>query len=270
MLIDLHHHILPGLDDGPAEFKESLEMARIAVSEGFKQIVCTPHIYPGVYQNDRRIIQQAIRKFQRILDEKNIPLKLLIGADIRVTSTLLNDLQTGHAPTINGGNYFLAEPPHVDYPIYLKDAISSYLAAGYTPILTHPERLSWAQTHYNLFEELVEMGCWIQITAASLTGFFGKPARRLSFRMLADGLVHVVATDAHSASYRKPEIRNAFVIASKLVGAEEANNIFYLRPQAVVNNLDPQTIVKVPTLALKPAKRFMRKCLVHIKSTLLV
>jgi protein-tyrosine phosphatase len=248
MRIDLHNHILPGIDDGPKHLDESLEMAKIALSEGIEVLVCTPHIYPGVYHNDSASIQRAVKKLQQALKKAELPLKLMVGADAHVTPNLLENLQSGVVPSINGGRYFLLEPPHVGFPSYLKDEVKRYLAAGYVPILTHPERLDWAHQHYALFKELVLMGCWIQITAASLTGFFGAAVKRLTQRLMLDGLVHVVATDAHSSKFRKPELKAAFASAVKLVGREEAHALFDLRPRAVIENQPPETVVAVPCL----------------------
>jgi protein-tyrosine phosphatase len=257
MRIDLHNHILPGIDDGPKQLEESLEMAKIALDDGIEVIVCTPHIFPGMYHNDSAIIRRAANRLQRKLDEVGLPLRLMIGADAHVTPNLLEDLQSGVVPSINGGRYFLLEPPHVGFPSYLKLEIKRYLAAGYVPLLTHPERLDWARQHYALFKELVAMGCWIQITAASLTGFFGAGVKQISERLLLDGLVHVVATDAHSSRFRKPELKAAFARTVQLVGYEEAQAIFDLRPLAVIENHTPESVTVVPYLLDNFFKRVM-------------
>ena len=265
MLIDLHHHLLPGIDDGPSKDEESLDMARIAVSEGFDVVVCTPHAYPGMYENDTQSILKALQTFQRKLDKANIPLKLMIGADAHIHPALLSKLQAGEVPTINESRYFLLEPPHVNYPAFLKEAVASYLSAGYIPIITHPERLDWAQEKYEVLRDLVFMGCWMQITSASITGYFGKRARRLSIRMLADGLVHVVATDAHSARHRKPEIKAAFATVSRLVGQAEAQAIFYERPLSVIKNVDLNPLQNAPAVRLGVFKRLIWKQLTYLK-----
>jgi protein-tyrosine phosphatase len=248
MRIDLHNHILPGIDDGSKQIEESLEMAKIAIDDGIEVLVCTPHIFPGVYHNDTAIIRRAVNKLQRTLDEAGLSLRLMIGADAHVSPNLLEDLQSGVVPSINGGRYFLLEPPHVGFPTYLKAEVKRYLAAGYVPVLTHPERLDWARKHYALFKELVDMGCWMQITAGSLTGFFGAGVKQLTERCLLDGLVHVVATDAHSSSCRKPELKAAFARAVKLVGHEEAQALFEVRPLAVIENHAPEAVLAVPYL----------------------
>ncbi len=257
MRIDLHNHILPGIDDGPKQLAESLEMAKIALDDGIEVLVCTPHIFPGVYHNNTAIIQRAVNRLQRKLDEAGLPLRLMMGADAHVTPNLLEDLQSGVVPSINGSRYFLLEPPHVGFPSYLKAEVKRYLDAGYVPVLTHPERLDWAHQHYALFKELAAMGCWIQITAASLTGFFGKGVKRLTERLLLDGVVHVVATDAHSSSFRKPELKAAFARAVALVGHEEAQALFELRPLAVIENHAPEGVLAVPYLYDHFFKRFI-------------
>lgn len=132
-MIDLHCHLLPGIDDGAPDLETSLEMARIAFADGIRTLACTPHIYPGVYENTGDGIRQAVAALQKALDEAEIALKLVVGADIHVDPDLLLKLRGGEAPTLGGTRYFLLEPPHHVALPRIADFVFNLVAAGYTP-----------------------------------------------------------------------------------------------------------------------------------------
>src|SRR6185312_1248210 len=149
-MIDLHCHILPGIDDGAPDLATSLAMARLAVADGITVTACTPHILPGVYNNSGAMIGAAVARLRVALAEAEIPLRLVAGADVHVAPDLVAQLGAGSALTINGSRYLLLEPPHHVLPPRLEDHIFHLQTAGYVPILTHPERLSWIDAHYRL------------------------------------------------------------------------------------------------------------------------
>ena len=199
-MIDLHCHLLPGIDDGSPDLETSLEMARIAVADGIVTMACTPHIYPGVYDNTGDGIRQGIEKLQKALDTWRIPLKLVAGADAHVDAELLAKLRSGDAPSLAGSRYFLLEPPHHVAPPRFADFVFNLMAGGFVPLITHPERLSWIEDHYATFCSLVDQGAWLQVTAGSLTGRFGSRPRYWGERLLGEGRVHVLATDSHGVN----------------------------------------------------------------------
>ena len=172
-MIDLHCHLLPGIDDGATTVRDSLEMARIAAADGITLTACTPHIYPGMYENTSASIRDAITALEAELTAAGIALALTIGADAHLTPELLSRLGAGTAPTLGSTRYFLLEPPHHVTPPRFEDHVASFLAAGYVPIITHPERLTWIDEHYDLFVRAVQRGAWLQVTSGSLTGDFG-------------------------------------------------------------------------------------------------
>jgi protein-tyrosine phosphatase len=247
-VIDLHCHMLPGIDDGAPDEATSLEMARIAVADGITTTACTPHIYPGLYENDAAGIKVGIVKLQRRLFDEGIALKLTIGADAHLTPELLGRLRAGTAPSLAGGRYFLLEPPHTIAPPRFAESMFDFVAAGYTPVLTHPERLSWIKQHYAVFVALVKSGVWMQVTAGSLNGRFGEAAKHFGEKMLDDGLVHLLATDAHSTRHRPPLLAEGRRAAEKFVGAEEAARLVFDRPQAILDNRPPKEVAPVPAM----------------------
>ena len=239
-MIDLHTHILPGIDDGAKTLGVSLDMARIAVADGIHTMACTPHIYPGMYMNDGPDIQRRVGELQQALNTAGIALKLVVGADVHLVPGLLDGLRNGRVPTLHGSRYFLLEPSHTTPPPRLEDSVFNLIASGYTPIITHPERLTWVETHYPTFLKLIEQGAWMQITAGALTGIFGPRAQYWGERFLGEGHTHLIASDAHSAGRRQPRLSEARELARRLLGEEEAERLVVGRPQAVLDNLPPQ------------------------------
>jgi protein-tyrosine phosphatase len=247
-MIDLHCHILPGIDDGAKDLVSALEMARIAVQDGIRYTACTPHIYPGVYENDSGGIRGARQALQARLEQEGIDLQLAYGADTHLVPEMLSGIREGRIPTLNGGRYFLLEPPHHVAPPQFKTLVFNTIAAGYTPLITHPERLTWADEHYEDFVELAHQGAWIQVTAGALTARFGRAARYLGEQMLDDGIVHVIATDAHDTRNRPPLLGEGREAAIEWVGREEAERMVQERPLAVLENRDPGSVTPVAAL----------------------
>ena len=247
-MIDLHCHLLPGIDDGSQDLATSLAMARIAAADGIRICACTPHIYPGLYENTAAGIRARVAALQIHLDEAGIALRLTSGADAHLTPELFGRIRDGTAPTLHGGRYFLLEPSHHVAPPRFEESVFNFTAAGYVPLITHPERLTWIDGKYGVFESLFRSGAWIQITAGSLTGRFGSNAQYWAERMLDDGIVHLLATDAHSIKHRPPLLAEGMQAAEKWVGAEEARRLVFDRPQAVIDNLPPADVAPVPAL----------------------
>jgi len=236
-MIDLHCHILPGIDDGAPDLATSLAMARIAVADGIEVIACTPHIYPGLYENTAQGIRVAIAALQKSLDDEGIPLRLVEGADVHLTPELLVDLRADRIPTLNRTRYLLLEPPHHVAPPRFEEQIFNLLAAGYVPLITHPERLTWIEMNYPMFLRIAKGGAWLQITAGALTGRFGNRPRYWAERLLDEGPVQIIATDAHSVHRRPPLLAEARVAAEKRVGTAESWALVRDRPAAILNNL---------------------------------
>lgn len=238
-MIDLHCHILPGIDDGAPDLDEALRMARVAVADGIRVTACTPHIYPGMYENDAAGIRAAIAAFREVLHREDIPLQLVEGADVHLTPDLVAGLRAGRIPTLNGSRYFLFEPPHHVAPPRLENVVFDLVSAGYVPVLTHPERLSWIDGHYPLFAKLIKGGAWMQLTAGAITGRFGGRPRYWAERMLDEGLVHIVATDAHRADKRPPLLAEAREAVAKRCGEAVAEAMVSGVPDAMLRDLPP-------------------------------
>lgn len=245
-MIDLHSHILPGIDDGSKSLEMSLEMARIAVADGIRTMACTPHIYPGLYMNDAAGIAAACDALQRALDEHGIALQLTTGADVHLVPGLVKGLRAGEVPSLNGTRYVLLEPPHHVAPPRFAELVFDLVANGYTPVITHPERLTWVANHFPTFVELTRQGAWMQVTAGALTGVFGPNAQYWGERFVGEGLTHILATDAHSTGRRVPVLSEALAVAERLLGREEAQQLVQGRPSAIMSDLPPGQAAPLP------------------------
>jgi protein-tyrosine phosphatase len=249
-MIDLHCHLLPGIDDGSVSVEMSMEMARLATADGITTTACTPHIYPGLFENTGPDIRERVSRLSEIFGESGIALELTYGADIQIVPSLVDGLRTGLMPTLGDSRYFLFEPPHHTVPSGFAQLIFDALASGYVPVITHPERLTWLDdSHYPWFVSAAKQGAWLQVTAGAVTGRFGRQAKYWSERFLADGLVHILATDAHEPVHRPPLLAEGREAAEAWVGAEEATRLVEDRPRAILENLSPEEVLQPPGLA---------------------
>ncbi|SFU47132.1 protein-tyrosine phosphatase [Methylobacterium sp. 174MFSha1.1] len=233
-MIDLHCHLLPGIDDGPATLSEALDLARMAAGQGITTIACTPHILPGVYDNEGPAIRAAVGRMQAALDEAGLPLRLVAGADLHISPDNVARLRSGEALALDGSRYVLIELPHVILPPRMDHALFDILSAGYVPILTHPERTGWIERDYAFVGRLARSGVAMQITAGAFTGAFGRRARYWAERMLDEGLVDLVASDAHDAVRRPPLLAEAREAVRLRAGADCTRRIFEAVPEAIL------------------------------------
>jgi len=230
-------------------------MARKAVEDGIEVIACTPHIYPGLYENTAQGIHQGVEALQAELDREGVELKLSFGADTHLTPDLVAGLRSGRIPSLGDTRYFLLEPPHHVAPPHFDEFVFNVLTAGYVPIVTHPERLTWVEDHYDVFVRLAEAGAWMQLTSGSLTGRFGKRTQYWAERFLDDGVVHILATDSHSVDRRPPLLAEGRDAAARRLGDEEAVNLVETRPRGILDDLEPARMPAVPReLGEYPAK----------------
>jgi protein-tyrosine phosphatase len=254
-VIDLHCHILPGIDDGAPDLSVSLDMARAFVADGVTHVACTPHILPGLYHNSGPQIRRAVQQLQHNLDAQGVALQLVVGADNHVVPDFVAGLRSGHLVSLADTRYVLVEPPHHVPPPRLEELFFSILAAGYVPILTHPERLSWIKSHYGAIERLAHAGVWMQVTAGSLSGAFGGNAQYWAERMLDEGRVRILATDAHDTRRRPPNLSEGRDLAAARVGASEAEHLVVTRPMGVLADVAPSGLPVPAAVAPSDAER---------------
>jgi protein-tyrosine phosphatase len=233
-VIDIHCHILHGIDDGPDHFEESVEMARIAYADGIRKIVATPHIKDSLIPLEA--IESKIYALSKRLSGRKIDVRLFRGADVRIRQDAASLLPY----TINGTQYILTEFPHTYLPRNAGEILFGLMLEGLHPILTHPERNLAVLMNPDILFDLLQPGISVQITAGSLTGDFGPDIRACAAYLLRKGIVSFIATDAHSPTERRPVLSAGVKDAGKIVGDEKAIRMVTENPERVLQGLPLQ------------------------------
>ncbi len=234
-MIDIHSHILPGLDDGPQSMAEALQMCRIASSDGIRTIVATPHYNPGSPGWSVTQLQECLTALQKAVRAAGIDLTLLPGAETTLTPELTS-LLIGNDTflTINRGIYFLVEfGPH-SVPANAEQFLTSLLSVGLVPVIAHPERCTWFTYRPEMLTRLARLGALLQLTAGSILGHFGPEARNLCRYLITGGMAHVIASDAHDCGDRSPLLSEAVSLVADLVGREAARAMVTTTPAAII------------------------------------
>ncbi|MFB5663410.1 tyrosine-protein phosphatase [Alteribacillus sp. HJP-4] len=209
-MIDIHSHILPGLDDGPQTMEETIKLIKTAEQEGIHTIVAAAHHHNSDYVNPGPYIINCVHELHEILRDKGIGVTILAGQENRMNGELINELESGQAIAINGGRYVLIEFSPEEVPNYTKKLFYDMQLRGYIPVIVHPERNQYFQEHPMELYQFVKSGAVTQITAQSLTGRADKKSSSFAEQMLNHNLVHAVASDAHSVDARPFELGAAY------------------------------------------------------------
>ena len=239
-MIDIHSHILPGIDDGAKDLDESLALLSIAQSDGITHMVATPHIHLGRFNNSVSHIYEDLAQLQSAALAADINITLAVAAEVRLDVELMTLVMSNKLPfigCIGGVNYLLLELPHSHVPQGYDKFISWLVKQNIKVIIAHPERNRDIQAKPFYLERLKQLGCDFQLTASSVEGGWGSKPQDISFDMLNNGLVTYVASDAHSVKRRPPILSKAKHIVSDLIGAEKAHELFYLNPQRLTEQL---------------------------------
>lgn len=240
--VDIHCHLVPGIDDGAKSWQESLAMARMAVADGIETIVVTPHQLGGYAHNSGEMIRQRTAELQRELDAHDILLRVLPGADVRIDNGMIEGLKNGGVLTLGDHRrHVLLELPHEMY-FPLEPVLDDLARAGMVGILSHPERNQGLLKQPALVESLVDYGCLMQVTAGSLTGTFGPNSRDMAEWMLGEGIVHFISTDAHGPRARRPLLGRAFQRTAELAGEETAIALCCGNPAAIASGHDVEAV----------------------------
>ncbi len=220
-MFDLHSHMLPGLDDGAADLRQSLAMARMAVDDGIQGVVCTPHWSSAHYENTRSRILNGVETLAQEFSNNGISLAVFAGAELRLDGSLSDGIRAGKLVTINDtGRFALIELPEVFSPQSLEHFFWQLQLQGITPVISHPERNHGFLKNPAALYGLVKKGALAQLTAASVLGSFGKEVQKFSFLLLKHRMCHVLATDAHETKFRAPRLGEACRIVAQICGGK--------------------------------------------------
>jgi protein-tyrosine phosphatase len=232
--VDLHCHCLPGLDDGVATMDDAIELCRELVADGVTTVVATPHQLGRYADNSAVRIRRAASALQTKVADEQIPLHILPGADVRLDERLLKLVEIGEVLSIaDRGRYLLLELPHelfVD-PQFL---LAALLQRGVVPVLTHLERYRYLRGAWKQIRSWISQGAVLQITAGSLLGDFGRSAREMAWQLARQGVVDLVATDAHDAAHRRPRMTAAIDALTEEFGLEFTRRVCLANPLHVL------------------------------------
>jgi protein-tyrosine phosphatase len=242
-MVDVHCHILPGLDDGPENLEISLAMAEAAIADGITHVVATPHS-----SNEYFFDYPRVRALRAELQEKiGDRLILATGCDFHLSPENLDFLrEDGRRFCINQRDYLLVEFNEYSIPPAMDQTLHEIQLLGLRPVITHPERNAILRLQTERLAKWARLGCFIQVTAGSLTGVFGPGAQKDSLRWLADGLVHIVASDAHNTGRRPLKLQPAFDLVRERFGEKKARALFVENPMAAFEGRDLPHVPELP------------------------
>ena len=240
-MIDLHSHLLPGIDDGATNLDDSMRLVRHAIADGVTHMVITPHIHPGRYDNDIHTISSSLAILREELDRQGIPLQIAAAAEVRISIEMVEMINKNLIPFLgehDGFKVLLLEFPHSHILPGSDKLVKLLLNQGIRPMIAHPERNKDVMRDINKLQPFVDMGCLLQVTAASVTGNFGAAAKERAEQILSLGWAHVLATDAHNQN-RLPELTPGREAAVAIVGEEASWQLVKDNPAKIAKGFFP-------------------------------
>jgi protein-tyrosine phosphatase len=253
-MIDLHAHILPGIDDGAAEMATSLELARQYVAAGFETVMATPHARAGnLSKAFAQAVTDSVERLDRALRANAIKLHVLPGMEVELDGRLPRHLADGAVIPLAGKNHLLVETPFLHMPLGWQNIVYDLESAGITVIFAHPERCAHLMEKPHLLEEMAGRGACLQVNWTSLIGLHGRRVQRLAHFMARRGLIHCVATDCHDPADRHPGLAiDGARVLSGLVDEDDLHRIVHDNPQRVVDGLSMQMAGRETTVSQLP------------------
>ncbi|UTH11174.1 tyrosine-protein phosphatase [Macrococcoides canis] len=261
-MIDIHNHILYGVDDGAQTEADTLDMARQAVAEGITDIIATPHHKIQMYDNFGPKIKDLTDKVNQLIKDNNIPLNVHASQEIRIYGDVITDLKSGKALPLSGP-YVLIEFPSTEVPIYTEQLFTQLAMEGYVPIIAHPERNTELQKNPKKLAELIELGALAQVTAGVVIGNLGHHAQECAELMIEHQLIHFVASDAHNVNNRNFHMKAAYETIESKFGSEVAGRFKSNAKKVLLGEqipyLSPKEIIKSESSSDRQVKKKKKK-----------
>lgn len=236
-MIDLHCHLLPGIDDGPETLDEALALARLAVANGITEAFVTPHMHVGRWDNERAGIERAVDAYRRELERAGIALALGFAAEVRLAYEVLPLIEGGQVPflgELDGYKVMLLELPHSHVPVGSDKFVAWLLDRGIRAMIAHPERNKEIMREPQKLRPFVDAGCLLQLTADAVAGEFGAVCEARAIEFLENGWVTVLATDAHDIATRPPRFAAGLEVAGRVLGEAAAQDLVEATPRRIV------------------------------------
>lgn len=239
-MIDIHCHILPGIDDGAKDLPEALALLRMAIDDGITRMVLTPHLHIGRFDNTNAVIEPEYLALKQAAIDEGLTIELAFSAEVRLDSDILALIVTGKLPmygVVDGQQFMLLELPHSHIPVGSEELVKFLKHNKITPVIAHPERNRDLLKSPHKIKQFSRLGCWFQITAGSIVGQFGEKCQQLALYYLEQGLIDVVASDAHNIKRRPPILSTARMRVVELLGEQQAQQLFYDNPYKITATL---------------------------------
>jgi len=243
MMIDVHNHVLIGVDDGPGTREDAVTLLKQAAAGGITDIIATPHHQTTHYTNPAGTVREKLEELQQIIREEGIDIRVHPGQEIRIYGEMIQHLEAGENLTLNRSRYVLVEFPFSDLPHYTGQLLFEIQMNGYIPLIAHPERCKPIIRHPEKLHNLIEKGAISQVTATCVTGDLGENLQKTSLKMIENNLAHIVASDAHNAETRPFALKEAYDVITEALG-EEYTERLKKNAEKLLN--DKEMILKLP------------------------
>lgn len=256
-MIDIHSHILPGLDDGAKDVKESIQILEHIINQGISEIIATPHILPGSYDNNKETIDKAYQLLIQEVESKGLEIKIYKGAELYLVPNLKEKIYKENF-TLAGSKYILIEGALQGLPTDLVQMLFELQIAGYKPILAHAERYANIQNNPDIVKDLINRDILIQINAGSLFGEFGQNAAKVAHQLLQEGGVHFIASDVHHIKNRQVMMKEVYGFIADNLDIMIAELLMQENPMKVINNENIDSLYNDYFVMEKQASLFKR------------
>lgn len=235
-MIDIHSHILYGVDDGSESLDYTLNMLKIAKMEGITSIIATPHYIHGYNCYDTEQLKKRYEEVKQLVKEHHLGIDIYLGNELSIDYRLHKALKDGYAKTLAGSSYILVEFPLGEWSEYLEHVLFKLSVSGYKIIIAHVERYKKVVKNLNLVKDWIEKGYYIQVNAGSITGLQGSIIKEEVLTLIKHNMVHFVGTDCHSPNKRAPYLKEAYSAVSEWVGKDKADQLFNDYPMCILKN----------------------------------
>lgn len=234
--IDIHCHILPGVDDGAKSMEDTIEIVKMAYKEGIRYMIATPHYHKGRYGRPVEELEEKLVKVREALLKAEIPMKVLLGNEAYYTGSLVEKLNKRRVLTLDNSKYVLVEFSPGDEYQYIKKGLNSILLGGFRPIIAHVERYQCLRKDIKKVEELYEMGVYIQVNAMSIVGSMGILVKAFTKNLMKNDLIHIIATDTHNIENRSPKLEGCVKILMKKYNEDYLRALLIENPKKILTN----------------------------------
>lgn len=248
-MIDLHIHIMPGVDDGAQDYEDSISMAEIALDCGIRTICATPHAnqmgrYENFYTPD---FSKRYERLREVLRESALPLRVLEGQEIMASEDMAQKILDGRLISLNGTQYYLVEFPFGAGPDWITDRLAEIIRIGATPLIAHVERYHCVQQDPGYVYDWIQMGCATQMNKGSIMGRFGRRIQQTCVPLLNYELIHCMASDAHGSAHRTPWMQDTYEFMERHYDADYAERLFDRNPRRILSGKTIRNYAREPS-----------------------